>query len=98
MVITYVMDGHQARVFERLGRPVIGLPNIVLAHRIAPEIVQAKPDPSAVVSAARELIESKKARHDQCEAFGELAETMKHGAPAAPRQDPADRVLAYWKA
>lgn len=96
-VITYVMDGHQARVFERLGRPVVGLPNIVLGRPVVPEIISGEPQTEQVTAAALALIADKKARRDQCAAFGELADMMENGAPEAPRQDPADRVLTHWQ-
>jgi len=95
MVIAYVMDRHQDRAFERLGRPVVGLPNIVLGRTVTPEIVRGEPPMGEVTAAALDLISNKKARQDQCVAFGELSRIMQNGAAEAPRQDPADRVLAH---
>jgi lipid-A-disaccharide synthase len=97
MVITYVMDAHQARAFERLGRPLVGLPNIVLGRPVAPEIISGQPQVDQVTSAALDLAANKKARLNQRVAFGELVEMMETGVPEAPRQDPAERVLAHWR-
>lgn len=97
MVTTYVMDGHQARVFKKLGRPLVALPNIILDRPVVPEIISAAPQPAAVIEAACDLLDSGTARQDQADAFGELADLMTNGAPEAPRQDPAERVLAHWR-
>ncbi|GLQ57811.1 lipid-A-disaccharide synthase [Devosia nitrariae] len=96
MVTTYVMDGHQARVFGKLGRPAVGLPNIILDRLVIPEIISRAPQPAAVIAAARDLLDDRTIRQDQADAFGELARLMTHGAPEAARQDPAERVLAHW--
>ena len=96
MVVSYVLDRPQARVFEKLGRPAVSLPNIVLGHRVVPELVQATPDIDALVREVQALLDSKKARQDQIEAFGELSNLMETGAAGHLRKDPADRILAHW--
>ena len=96
MVVSYVLDRPQARVFEKLGRPAVSLPNIVLGHPVVPELVQATPDIDALVREVQALLDSKKARQDQIEAFGELSNLMETGAEGHLRQDPADRILAHW--
>lgn len=94
MVVSYVLDAPQARIFEKLGRPAVSLPNIVLASAAVPELVQATADPKALVQAVQHLLDNKKARQDQIEAFGALSQLMEEGEEGFPRQDPADRVLA----
>lgn len=96
MVVSYVLDKPQARFFEKLGRPAVSLPNIILSRTVVPELVQAAPDAAALVGQVQILLDSKKARQDQIEAFGELSELMETGAENHLRQDPADRVLAHW--
>lgn len=96
LVLAYVMDPPQARIFEQLGRPMVGLPNIILGRSATPELVTARPDSAALTAAARKLLDNKKARLDQIEAFGELADLMEQGEDSAPRQDPAERVLSHW--
>lgn len=98
MVVSYVLDGPQAREYERIGRPAISLPNIVLDRSVVPELVQPVPDAAVVAEVVRGLLDSKKARQAQIEAFGELYQLMEHGAEGHPRQDPADRVLKHWTA
>ncbi|KKC34816.1 lipid-A-disaccharide synthase [Devosia psychrophila] len=97
MVVSYVLDRPQARVFDKLGRPQVSLPNIVLGRAVVPELVQANPDIDAIVREVQALLDSKKARKDQIEAFGELSNLMETGAEGHLRQDPADRILAHWR-
>lgn len=96
MVVCYVMDTHQARAFDKLGRPAVSLPNIILGRPVLPELVQVGGSADALLAALRALLDNKKARHDQILAFGELAELMQSGEPGFARQDPADRILSHW--
>ncbi|KQX42628.1 hypothetical protein ASD04_01275 [Devosia sp. Root436] len=96
MVVTYVLDPHQARIYEQHGRPPVSLPNIVLGRPAVPELVQAAGDAAAMAREVRTLLDDKKARQDQIEAFGELSNLMETGEAEFPRQDPADRILAHW--
>jgi lipid-A-disaccharide synthase len=95
-VVSYVLDTPQARIYERIGRPMVALPNIILGRTAVPELVQASPDAPALVSAVLGLLDNKKARQDQIAAFGELSDLMEGGTADFPRQDPADRVLTHW--
>jgi len=97
MVVVYVLDKPQAREFDRIGRPQVGLPNIVLGRIVTDELITTAPEPELLIAAALLLLDDKKARHDQIMAFGELADLMEQGTPDAPRQDPADRVLSHWR-
>lgn len=96
MVVTYVLDPHQARVYTKHGRPPVSLPNIILKRDAVPELVQDVADAAAMLTAVRSLLDNKKARQDQITAFGELSSLMETGEPDFPRQDPADRILAHW--
>ncbi|HTM76747.1 MAG TPA: lipid-A-disaccharide synthase [Devosia sp.] len=95
MVVIYVLDAPQARAFDRIGRPQVGLPNIVLGRILTEELITTKPEPDLVTAAALRLLDDKKARQNQIAGFGELIDLMEHGTAEAPRQDPADRVLAH---
>lgn len=96
MVVSYVLDGPQAKAYDKLGRPPVSLPNIILARPVVEELVQDVADAAALTASVRALLDNKKARQDQIEAFGELGDLMEHGAKGHPRQDPADRVLSHW--
>ncbi|MBE0579260.1 lipid-A-disaccharide synthase [Devosia sp.] len=96
MVVTYVLDPHQARIYTKHGRPPISLPNRILDRPAVPERVQDAADAEAIIKVVRPLLDNKKARQEQIEAFGELALLMEAGEADFPRQDPADRVLAHW--
>lgn len=97
LVLTYVMDKHQVAGFEKLGRPRVGLPNIILDEDVTPELVLAVPDADRVVSAALPLIEDPASAQRQVDAFRRLRVLMEEGAPDAPRHDPADIVLSHWR-
>lgn len=96
MVVSYVMDAHQARIYAGLGKPPVSLPNIILGRAVVPERVEAVPDAESLTVALRSLLDSKKARQEQIVSFGELSERMETGEADFPRQDPADRILAHW--
>lgn len=96
MVVMYLMDAPQARVYRQIGSPAISLPNIVLGRAAVPELVMAAPDQATINAQARSLLDDGAARQDQIAAFGELADLMENGEAEFPRQDPADRVLAHW--
>jgi lipid-A-disaccharide synthase len=97
MVVAYALDGHQARIYSRLGQPQVSLPNIVLGRKLVPEMVSRHLAVPALGSALTSLLENQQARRDQILAFGELVNRMQEGDPSHPRQDPADRVLHHWQ-
>jgi lipid-A-disaccharide synthase len=97
MVVTYVMEGVQARYYEKLGRPRVGLPNIVLGADVTPEIILLSADPALVLAAAEVLLADAGEREKQRVAFADLRTLMQSGAPGFPRQDAAERVLARVK-
>ncbi|QQR40517.1 lipid-A-disaccharide synthase [Devosia rhizoryzae] len=97
MAVIYALDGHQARVYERLGQPAVSLPNIILSRTVVPEFVSGTVNSQRVAAAALDLIANKKARQAQVDAFGELAMLMEAGQPPHEREDPAEQVLALWR-
>jgi lipid-A-disaccharide synthase len=97
MLVIYALDRHQARVFDRLGRPTVSLPNIILGRSVVPELVAAPLGADVLQAAAVDLLGNKKARQDQIDAFGELSDVMDKGKAPFGRQDPADRVLEIWR-
>jgi lipid-A-disaccharide synthase len=97
MAVIYALDGHQARVFDRLGRPAVSLPNIILGRAVVPEVVATPLLAKDVAPVIAELIGNKKARQDQMAAFDELIAMMQSGLPPHLRQDPAEQVLSLWK-
>jgi lipid-A-disaccharide synthase len=95
MVVTYVIDAAQARIFDKHGRPPVGLPNIILGEIVTPEVIFDGADASKLLAPAITLLEYPAERLAQTKAFVRLTELMQQGAPDAPREDPADRVLAH---
>lgn len=97
MAVIYALDTHQARVYARLGKPHVSLPNIILGREAVLELVATPLEPDAVASMAMGLIGKKEARQKQVDAFGELSDLMETGEAAYGRKDPAERVLAIWR-
>ena len=96
MVVCYVMDRHQAKVYAGLGSPAVSLPNIVLRDAVVPELVQPAADVDALGAAVGMLLDHVGARSVQAERFADLVRLMEMGEADDPRQDPADRILAHW--
>jgi len=97
MIIPYVMEGAQAAFYERHGRPNVGLPNIILGADVAPELILPAIVPSPVIAAAEAVLGDPEKQKAQREAYSLLRQMMENGLPEAPREDPADRVLAHIK-
>jgi len=97
MVVIYALDGHQGRIYKKLGRPQVSLPNIILGRSVVPEHVDTSLSAAAALPTILELIANKKARQDQMLAFDELIGIMQAGEPSYPRQDPAEQVLSIWR-
>ncbi len=77
------------------GRPLVGLPNILLGRQLVPEIVGTSPRVEDLATAANTLAENESARAAQRDGFEEIRQLMQKGAPEAPRQDPGERILSY---
>lgn len=95
MIIPYVMEGAQAAFYEKHGRPNVGLPNIILDADVVPELILPAVLPSPVLAEAEAILGDPEKQKAQREAFSLLRRMMENGLPEAPREDPADRVLAH---
>lgn len=95
MVVTYVMERAQAKKFAELGRPFVGLPNIIANADVTPEIIIEGTDPGVLLAAVEALMDDNAMREGQHRAFARLRVEMEEGLPEGPRQDPADRVMTY---
>lgn len=95
MVVFYALDGRQAKHYRLIGEPAVSLPNIILGSNAVPEIVEAQLKPEQLMREISGLLESDDARQNQKQQFGLMIERMQTGEPGAPRQNPAERVLAY---
>ena len=94
MLVTYVGDKRQAVEFAKIGAPRIALPNIVAGRQIVGEALFAgEPDPETAAAALKDLLDTPEAIADQLHGFREIRALMEKGAPEAPLQDPAERVL-----
>ncbi len=95
MIGTYMPDKRLMHHYEKAGRPMIALPNIILGRAVVPEIAPGDDLVARLYAGTISVLEDEAVRGAQLSAFAELRALMQHGAPETPRQDPADRILAY---
>ena len=60
-----------------------------------PEVLQVQPKPEALVAEVRCLLDDRAIADAQVAGFGEIRRLMEQGTAAAPRVDPAERVMRY---
>lgn len=94
-ILFYVADKKLGAHYEQAGRPLVGLPNILLQREIVPEIVGTEARTDDLLRAATNLADREDARAAQRAGFEEIRALMKEGAPEAPRQNPVERILSY---
>ncbi|MDR3470910.1 MAG: lipid-A-disaccharide synthase [Devosia sp.] len=94
MVVTYVADAGQAKRFLKYKVKFVALPNIVLDRDVVPELLFVEPDPERLAAAALQLLDDRAAAEAQLAGFCEIRTLMEQGAPEAPLEDPAGRVMA----
>lgn len=95
MVVTYVADPHQARLYRKLRLNVdVALPNVVLGWRAVPEILFEETPAPRNLAPLHALLDDPKNIQAQRAAYDELRALMQKGAPEAPLVDAAERVLA----
>lgn len=96
MAVTYVPDGHQGKLLRNAGVPPLALPSIVAGERLVPELVFVDGvDAGAAIATVEELLDMPRVRQAQMTAFQQVRAQMQSGRLGAPRQDPAERVLAH---
>jgi len=95
MIGTYMPDKRLMHHYEKAGRPMIALPNIILGLAVVPEIAPGADLAARLYAGAVSVVEDEAIRAGQIKAFAELRQLMQHGAEATPRRDPADRILTY---
>lgn len=97
MIGTYVPDKRLMHHYEKAGRPMIALPNIILGERLIPEIAPSDHLADDLVAEVKSLIQSPKALQAQCEAFARMRNLMLEGESADARQNAVDRIVNYLK-
>ena len=95
MATTYVADKGQAKRWVQYKVKFASLPNAILDRRLVPEVLQVEPQPEVLVAEVRRLLDDRAVAEAQVAGFGEMRQLMEQGTPAAPRVDPADRVMRY---
>jgi lipid-A-disaccharide synthase len=97
MATTYVADKGQAKRWVQYKVEFASLPNAILGRGLVPEVLQVEADSAALVAEVRCLLEDRAVADAQVAGFGEIRRLMEEGTPAAPRVDPAERVMRYVK-
>lgn len=95
MATTYVADKGQAKRWVQYKVKFASLPNTILDRHLVPEVLQVEPRPDALVAEVRRVLDDRAAADAQVAGFGEIRVLMEQGTAAAPRVDPADRVMRY---
>jgi lipid-A-disaccharide synthase len=95
MATTYVADAGQVRRFFKYEVKFVSLPNIILDRPVVPEVLLAAPDAPKLIETIRRVLDGQGVAAAQVAAFAELRALMEKGAPEAPLQSAAERVLAH---
>ncbi len=95
MATTYVADNGQAKRWVQYQVKFASLPNAILGRAVVPEVLQVQPQPDALVGEIRCLLDDRRLADAQVAGFGEIRTLMEQGTRAAPRVDPADRIMRY---
>jgi lipid-A-disaccharide synthase len=98
MAVTYVADAGQAQRFVKYKVKFVALPNIVLDREVVPELLFTQPEPERLAAAMRQLLDERLVAERQLTGFAEIRALMEKGAPEAPLEAPAGRVLAMLSA
>ncbi len=95
MVVTYVGDRGQERRWRKYKGRFASLPNILVGDDLVPEVLGLQPQPDAVISDLEHLLNDPSVIERQRAGFARIRAGMEKGAPDAPLEDAADRVLAH---
>lgn len=95
MVITYVADGAQVSRYKKYKIRFLGLPNILAASPVVPEVIGGKRQPEAFIAELRRLLDDEGAAAAQREAFVRVRARMERGSTETPRSDAVDRLIAH---
>ncbi len=95
MVVNYVMDIGQIRIKNSIKIKYFSLPNLILDDAIVPELLLEKPDPDALLMAARLLLQDPTRVQAQIAGFIKMEHKLRQGTTEFPRKDAASRVLSH---
>lgn len=95
MVGTYVPEKWVMRDYDKAGRPMVALPNIILGRRVVEEVIPGPDMTAAVIEGALKLLSDIEHRQTLKAAFEEMRQLMEFGEADTPRVEAADRVMYY---
>jgi lipid-A-disaccharide synthase len=94
MVGTYVPDWLQMRAYKRWGKPLIGLPNIILGEALVPEIAPGAGHAERLTAELVHLLDDPDARARQRAGYARVRDEIVNGLPGVGRTSAAARILA----
>lgn len=95
MVTTYVADKGQAARWVKYRVKFAALPNAILDRPLVPEVLGTAVEVAALAAPLRSLLDDPAAAGRQFEGFRNIRALMESGAPEAPVEDPAQRILSW---
>jgi lipid-A-disaccharide synthase len=91
---TYVPDFLLMRAYKRWGRPMVGLPNIILGEEFVPEVPPDQPEyASRLAETLTDLLDNPETRAAQRQGFEKIRQQIVHGLPEMGRSSAASRIL-----
>ena len=95
MVSTYVADEGQAKRWVKYRVKFAALPNAILDQPLVPEVLGTSISAEELTAPLTSLLDEPPASARQLAGFGSIRSLMEAGAPEAPIEDPAARVLSW---
>ncbi|HEV7275402.1 MAG TPA: lipid-A-disaccharide synthase [Devosiaceae bacterium] len=95
MITTYVADEGQAKRWVKYKVKFAALPNAILDRPLVPEILGTSLSVEELAPPLAGLLDEPEAAARQLDGFRSIRQLMEAGAPEAPIEDPAARVL-HW--
>jgi lipid-A-disaccharide synthase len=98
MVTIYQAEAGQMSRWDQQKAPFAALPNLVADREVVPELIGLSIEPEKVVSELTWLLDDPAKAAAQLDGFRAIRRRMEQGDPAAPRVDPAARLLEILEA
>lgn len=95
MVGTYVPEKWVMHDYNKAGRPMVALPNIILDRRFVDEIIPGPEMTGALIRGALRLLTDEQHRQEQQQGFEEMRKLMVLGEAGVPREDAVDRIIMH---
>jgi lipid-A-disaccharide synthase len=98
MVTIYQAEAGQLSRWDQQKAPFAALPNLLADRELVPELIGLSIEPEKVVSELTWLLDDPAKAVAQLDGFRAIRRRMEQGDPAAPRVDPAERLMEILEA